>query len=329
MRRALASDFAAVDGCRVKMTLDSRFANESGPWETIRVGPRDEARRFRELAATSDLCLILAPETELHLLDRSAYVEEVGGRLMSCRPEAIRLAGSKYAFGRVLESNGVATPPTYWRGQEDRLVDDLRLHFHPADEPPTAPNTHPLPAVLKSNHGAGSLHTYLIDRLDAIPPEADGDILQPFIRGEPRSASFLVGADGHAHLVGVGRQRMRASEGVFHYEGGVLPIGPPEVDPDVRRAVELVADARGWVGVDFVHDPATGRPSVLEINPRVTTSYVGLRQLLPPGELARAWLALIDDPDGGAAVTLAGRVHAQAPVRFDADGSIRPEPDRP
>jgi hypothetical protein len=62
--------------------------------------------------------------------------------------------------------------------------------------------------------------------------------------------------------------------------------------------------------------------TVLEINPRPTTSLVGLVHLLPPGALARAWLDLA----AGAQPAL--EVHGMIPpgtrggVRFSADGTI-------
>ena len=46
----------------------------------------------------------------------------------------------------------------------------------------------------------------------------------------------------------------------------------------------------GFVGVDFVWDHERAHATILEINPRPTTSIVALCRLLPPGRLARAWL---------------------------------------
>ena len=72
------------------------------------------------------------------------------------------------------------------------------------------------------------------------------------------------------------------------------------------------ADALRREGVDVV---------VLEINPRPTTSYVGLRRCLPPGTLARAWLQALDDPGALAGLDLSGRIHAAPPRPFTADGA--------
>ncbi|MGD0042302.1 MAG: hydantoinase/oxoprolinase family protein [Isosphaeraceae bacterium] len=68
-----------------------------------------------------------------------------------------------------------------------------------------------------------------------------------------------------------------------------MPCG--QAEPLLRRAVESVAGLRGFVGVDFFWEPELGETTVLEINPRATTSFVGLGRLLPAGHLAAVWLA--------------------------------------
>ena len=137
------------------------------------------------------------------------------------------------------------------------------------------------------------------------------------------SASFLVDRDGVAHLVGVGRQEVVVEAGQFSYRGGTVPAGTLEMASEPRRAVELLAPLglRGWAGVDFLWDEPRGAV-ILEVNPRLTTSYVGLRRLLSPGALARAWLLAFDDPAALATLDLARRVHASPPTTFSADGTI-------
>ena len=73
-----------------------------------------------------------------------------------------------------------------------------------------------------------------------------------------------------------------------------MPCG--QAEPLLRRAVESVAGLRGFVGVDFFWEPELGEATVLEINPRATTSFVGLSRLLPAGHLAAAWLAACGVP---------------------------------
>ena len=80
--------------------------------------------------------------------------------------------------------------------------------------------------------------------------------------------------------------------------------------------------ATGRVWVDFVLEETSGRATVLEINPRPTTSHVALAWHLTPGVLARAWLGLVAGIPGESGRNLAEFIHSRAPARFSADGTI-------
>ncbi len=124
-------------------------------------------------------------------------------------------------------------------------------------------------------------------------------------------------------LIGVGRQSVVVQDGRLEYRGGTLPAHGVGSVPAVRRAVECVPGLRGFVGVDFLRDEASEEVTVLEINPRPTTSIVGLVRLLPAGRLARAWIDAVHGFAGGDSADLAAVVHRQNPLTFLADGTIR------
>ena len=180
--------------------------------------------------------------------------------------------------------------------------------------------------VVKPTDGAGAVETFVLPGSAPRPVwlrNRDGMIVQPLRPGEALSASFLVGRDGRAHLIAVGRQVVAVEpDGQVNYRGGLLPI--PLIENDlapVCRAVESVPGLLGFVGVDFLRDELSGAVEVIEINPRLTTSIVGLVRLAPPGTVARAWLALASGTnafDDGADFRA---IRAAAPVRFRADGS--------
>lgn len=304
MRRALAEDFAALPGVRVVVTLDDRLPPEDGPWEVVRVGPGQEPEAFARHAAESSWTALIAPETGGILADRARRIEGVGGRSLGASPAAIGLAGDKLATAARLRASGVPTP-------EGRAVNPaLGL-----------PRDAAYPAVLKPNDGAGSIDTYYLRDADDLPDAAKAmtvALLQPFLRGTPMAASFLVGRQGNPQLVGMGVQRLGPS---FEYRGGTVPAGDDVPVEPLFRALRAVPGLMGWVGVDFLRDEAGCRLTVLEINPRLTTSYVGLRRLLPRGELARIWLALLEG-DTSDLESLSDRVRAHAPLTFAADGSI-------
>src|SRR5262245_52456732 len=124
-------------------------------------------------------------------------------------------------------------------------------------------------------------------------PEA---LLQPYTDGVPMSASFLVGFEGRSALVGVARQWIDRVDSRFHYRGGTVPVRAKIPLEPLQRTISSISGLRGWVGIDFLWDEATSKINVLDVNPRLTTSYIGLRHLVAPGALAWNWLASIQDP---------------------------------
>ena len=143
-------------------------------------------------------------------------------------------------------------------------------------------------------------------------------MLQPFIPGEPRSASFLVDESGEPHLLGVCRQEMAREDGKFLYLGGrLLPEGLPDDHP-AFQAVRSVTGLRGWVGIDYIQEGSAGVATVLELNPRATTSCVAILAVLEPGRVAACWL---DGPLPGEPWPVAV---PKVPIVFRADGTILP-----
>jgi predicted ATP-grasp superfamily ATP-dependent carboligase len=327
MRNALSADFAAA-GVRVFIELDRSLPDEPGPWEIL--------RRPDPGWAELDDVVVIAPEEPTLLGHRADCVQDTSFRLISSLPEAIKLAGDKSRLGPHLRRHGVVTPEcltidlmdhAFKVLPEDFSISDFSNFFATFDPSGLLPGDFPYPAVLKPQVGAGSIDTFYLPHPGACPVDLRSlgqMLLQPYIPGEPMSASFLVGADGRSHLVGVGRQRIEIREDVrIVYRGGVVPAGPDPSCDEARRAVAAVPGLRGLVGIDFIRDPATGRDTIIEINPRPTTSVVGLCRLLPPGALAAAWLAAVDGTLSES-VDLAALVHAQRPIAFEPDGTIFP-----
>jgi predicted ATP-grasp superfamily ATP-dependent carboligase len=98
-------------------------------------------------------------------------------------------------------------------------------------------------------------------------------------------------------------RQLLTDDGHFTYVGGELPL-PPDVAARTveltRRAVALYPGLIGYVGVDAVLGTTGGRPTdaVIEINPRLTTSYVGLRASTRDNLVAQL-LAVADGREAG------------------------------
>jgi predicted ATP-grasp superfamily ATP-dependent carboligase len=157
------------------------------------------------------------------------------------------------------------------------------------------------------------------DDYDPAPlgPEAR---LERYCPGLAASVAVLCGPAGNLPLPAC-RQRI-SNEGRFRYLGGEAPLDPVRF----RRAQSLALAAIGclpptigYIGVDLVlGESADGSDDVvIEVNPRLTTSYIGLRRLVQTN-LAAAMLAVAE----GQVIDLS---QARPSVTFDLEGVVAGE----
>jgi predicted ATP-grasp superfamily ATP-dependent carboligase len=228
---------------------------------------------FRELARSAGYTLVIAPECADLLETRCRWVEEEGGHSLGASLEAIGLCSDKLELARRWRLDGIPTP-------------DTRRLFTGVSSP-----SHRFPLVCKPRDGAGSQATFQVDHAEGLRHVArlarsegwSGElILQPFVPGRPASVALVVGAGGAVPLLPASQEFSR--DGRFRYRGGALPL-PPELRERAQslatRAIASVPGLRGYVGVDLVLGEAADGSCdfAIEINPRLTTSYVGLRAL--------------------------------------------------
>jgi predicted ATP-grasp superfamily ATP-dependent carboligase len=314
MRRAIAADFASLPGrrpVRVIVTSDARLPDDPGPWTLVRIAAGDDPGRLRDLARSADSTVLIAPETSGILANLTREFEHAGANLMGSTADAVELAADKARLAARLRELAIDTPAT------QTIVPGAGL-----------PHDAKYPAVLKPIDGAGSMDTFYLANARSLPTAAQDmpvAVLQPFVPGMPMSASFLVDHGGRCWPIGVGTQRMAVRDGRFEYRGGTLPAPCRAALPQLEPAVDAIAGLRGFVGVDFIWNAKVQHATILEINPRPTTSYVGLSRLLPPGLLARAWLAACE-PVADHTEILAGLVDCihgkRGCVSFRADGEF-------
>ncbi|MBX7103236.1 MAG: ATP-grasp domain-containing protein [Gemmataceae bacterium] len=223
---------------------------------TLDFTPHEE-RDFRKLADWCDYALIIAPEFDDILATRVRWVEQCGATLLGPNSAAVELCADKLQLAEVWKSAGVPTPPT--------------MLFAPWAFPP--------PVVVKPRYGAGAGNTFVLDADSIHRHKPDHEaIVQPLIEGNSYSMSFLIGPNVRVAL-GLCSQDIRFTNGEISYAGGSTFDGPSAVahraEQLSRSAIAAVDGLRGYVGVDLL----LGQwDMAIEINPRLTTSYIGLRE---------------------------------------------------
>ncbi len=281
----------------------------------------DDEATFRKLCRWADYGLVIAPEFDGLLSNCCTRMLREGRRLLNSLPGASDLTADKYDLARVWRQFGVPTPPCL-------LLDG------------SVPAASQFPAVLKPRFGAGSQATCQVRRLADLPaclaaiaPETPGGgmLLQPFAAGAPVSVSFLAGKKQTIPLMPA--TQCLSADGRFRYLGGTLPLPPALAERAVnlgRRAVQVVPGLRGYIGVDLILGAADdgSEDYAIEINPRLTTSYIGLRALAVDN-LAELMLRVVCGEAVAAPTWRPGPVYfspAVATTATDADNGNGNEP---
>jgi predicted ATP-grasp superfamily ATP-dependent carboligase len=281
MARGITEDLGALPAVELITTRHAQLAPFHGPsCQVIEVGSADhEHEIFARLAQKSGWTVLIAPETSGVLLQRAERVEAVGGRLLSPGSDFIKIAANKQATAERLMQNRVPVP----------RASVLAYPRYPLPQVM-------YPAVIKPIDGCGSQGVRFVqneselESSDAAWPAR----LEEYVPGLPVSVSILCGPRNRFALPAC--EQLLSADGSFTYQGGRLPLSS-DVNRRARQlalqAVESLPATIGYVGVDMVLGSASDGSGdrVIEINPRLTTSYVGLRALAQTN-LAAAMLAV-------------------------------------
>jgi predicted ATP-grasp superfamily ATP-dependent carboligase len=283
MLAALVEDFDRVDNVETLTLVDHWCPRPVGRlcW---RSSPGEERSGFEKMAALADLTLVVAPECDQLLAKWSRWALDVGTSVLGPDLAAIDLTGDKWALARHFTRHGIPTPST---SLLDRDVGPVSSR---PERRPVGNRPH-FPAICKPRHGAGSQATFLVRNEQELSRDwakgrselpRDDFLVQPFIRGLPASVSFLIGPKQRLALQPAAQHLSK--DGRCRYLGGRLPLAQAtarRASRLARRAIDSVGGLAGFVGVDLVLGGAEdgSQDWVIEINPRLTTSYVGLRQL--------------------------------------------------
>jgi hypothetical protein len=305
MLRAVLADFRAWGQVHTMATSDARLASADLAADRVVVlRPDRQGDTLLSLAAECTAALVIAPESQGVLAGLSQDLESLGVRLLGARSDAVAVAADKWQCYQLFRENAIPTPETY-RVEGDELL-TVAERFGP-------------PWVVKPQDGVGAegvgLATDLesLGRVQALLGSGRPTLLQRYIKGVHASVSLLTTGQRSVAL-SLNEQRMEVGL-PFVYRGGRIPLEHPLEERAMnlaRQAVGLIPGLRGYVGVDLVLTPS--ECYVLEINPRLTTSYVGLRRVTDLNLAEAIWQSCCDG-------RLPERVRLTGTVSFDKDGT--------
>jgi tyramine---L-glutamate ligase len=278
MTLAVAEDFAKMQDWTVKVLRAVEFRTQTikeVAWQWIDVSGDLMTILARE-AAAADWTLVIAPECGGILQQRAQAVVDVGGKLLGPSPEFIKLASNKTMMSQLLAEHCIRVPQgllgtleelSAWKG--------------------------PLPAVIKPNDGVGASDVRrVLDRTSLLGVLQDLALLNPsrrvwrceeFIPGQSASVAILSGGTNLCLLQPMTQALSFDFQGRASYNGGCSCLTAEQQTRAQIWAVQVWAVmpiSFGYVGVDLIlgDAPDGSQDCVLEVNPRLTTSYIGLRR---------------------------------------------------
>ena len=283
MLQALLEGLAGLPEVTLTVMLDGRLEDRINRcrFEKRIIEEQDNClERFQQLAETHDAVWPVAPEFDGILLSLSQTVENLGKILLASASSAVSLAGDKYRTFLHLTRHRIPSVPT-------QLFEACRVF--------------PGECIVKPIDGVGCEDSYLIrkaedfERISTHLQEAGRYIMQPHLQGDKTSLSCLF-KDGQAWLLSVNLQKFRVIDN--QYRLSEIWVNYHSDHARYRTLVAGIAEAMpglwGYAGIDLIetHDQIY----VLEINPRLTTSFAGLSSALGLNACALAIDLLQGDP---------------------------------
>lgn len=263
MRDALLQDLSQLP-YSVSTTVDARLEPPTLVTNCIAVQPDDSVWKIWETQIKrADAVWIIAPETDglLHYLTQMAVRH--GKQILGCGLVSIKLTSEKLTTCLALQKVGIATIPTHtfdnWQKSNKAWL-------------------------AKPNDGAGCGDTACFD---------DGDELQDWLLQNDRQHTHVIQAyqagthasiscvmhKGNAEILSCNTQLVLIENNALKFKGCIVN-GMKDYWQSFQIVAQKIAkampDLAGYVGIDVIVNENT--VCVVEINPRLTTSYVGLRQ---------------------------------------------------
>lgn len=272
MRDALLRDLSELP-YQISTTVDARLEPPAYCAEWSEIKAEDDIWQIWQAhIKAADALFLIAPETDNLLYDLTRLATLQGKLVLGCGLGAIALTAKKSATFYALQQAGIATIATY-------TVDSW-----PKNDGAW---------LAKPDDGAGCSDTVCFNNTDDLQSwmlqndKQRTHVIQPYQSGQPASISCVI-KNGKAQLLSCNAQIIEINDHIVCYKGSVvngMRQNWQAFESLANQVASALPDLAGYVGIDVIVDK--GAVYVIEINPRLTTSYVGLREAIGsnPAEL--------------------------------------------
>lgn len=290
MLNSVLADCELLQDVEIVTTIDSRVTLETDSIKKIVIqGHDDYLRKITKLANQSDATWVIAPESDNIL---QIFIENLmnnSNKIINCDDESIRITSDKYVCTKLLSDHGISVI--------ENLSASQAAHYNQM-------------TIIKNRCGVGSEGLTICqsgsEALTEIANRAGDWLIQPLVEGDSLSLSMLC-ANGSAVVLTCNKQNFTNSK--EPKLKSCLVNAMPVTQEHIKLAhsiTNVLPGLKGYVGVDFIN--SNGDLKIVDINPRLTTSYVGLKNVLRenPAKLcidASLYSTLPDDLERNATVS--------------------------
>jgi len=295
MLRSIIEDFKNL-GFHITTLLDSRieFLSHYMKVDVVKSVELEEdfLKKYTDCVRSSNYCFVIAPEFSNILYNLTKIVKTNKKKLLSIDLNGVKLGASKLETYKFFNANGINTPESYRIPVKGNNL-DINWILQKCDQLNSS-------IVIKPDDGAGSESVFYFEKKDDVLQFFERFnktfdinrkyILQEYIEGDPMSVSIINDQtlektnENILKILSINAQNLQITDPPMEssYLGGSTPVEQFEQlrsqIEDILRCVDLSA-FKGYFGIDFVKKTDDSL-SFIEINPRLTTSYVGIRNVL-------------------------------------------------
>lgn len=261
MLKAIARDLSEIPDVQVSVLRDYRLTtNERSMSDYIVTDESNYTEIIEAVADKVDALMVVAPESNGLLAKLCNEYSNREFLLLNSSPECVELTSDKFKTYNYLNEFRIPQIPTY-QINDIELIESEKI-------------------IVKPNDGVGCENIYLIEdkqELDDLlrSTSINNYILQPYIQGKNASLSLLCWG-GECRILSANIQNIKVIDDCLELEGCM--VNALDRDAFVQFSDEIIQslpELRGYVGVDIVI--TEDEILLVEINPRLTTSYAGLR----------------------------------------------------
>jgi predicted ATP-grasp superfamily ATP-dependent carboligase len=251
-----------LDGLEVTVMLDWRLNDLAAITgvNVVTIGPEhDIAEEFARLVKQCDLVWPIAPEFGGILQALCQTVEALGRILLTSPATAVAIAGNKLKTYELLNQHHITAVPTCM----------FENTYMPGEW------------MVKPIDGVGCEDSYVLTTrldFDQMTMRKGQYVIQPHLQGDKTSLSCLF-KQGRGWLVCANLQHFEFINQQYHLTGIVVNHHPDFglYQQLIDKIAQALPELWGYVGIDLI---ANDKTWVLEINPRLTTSFVGIHEAL-------------------------------------------------